>query len=93
MTAAAAPGTERAQKVFQDQDIVFLLVYVREAHPGEYYPAHTTLEQKKRDATDLATQEDIHYSVLIDDLEGIIHLYVIDKDGRVAFRIFVESKQ
>lgn len=95
MTAAAAPGTERVQKEFQDRDVEFLLVYVREAHPGENYPSHTTLEQKKRDAIALAEQEDIHTTVIIDDLEGTIHrayglqpnmLYVIDKGGRVAFR-------
>ncbi len=95
MTAAAAPGTERVQNEFQGRDVEFLLVYIREAHPGETCPAHTTLEQKKRDATALVEQEDIHTTVIIDDLEGTIHraygaqpnmLYLIDKKGCVAFR-------
>lgn len=95
MTAAAAPGTERVRQEFQGQDVEFLLVYVREAHPGEHYPAHTTLEQKNRDAIALVRHEDMHTTVVLDDLEGTIHrayglqpnmLYVIDKGGRVVFR-------
>ncbi len=95
MTAAAAPGTERVWKEFQRRDIEFLLIYVREAHPGETYPCHTSMEQKTRYATALANEEDIHAPVLIDDLEGTIHrtygfqpnmLYVMDKRGRVVFR-------
>ncbi|MFQ5656855.1 MAG: hypothetical protein ACE5G5_04890 [Candidatus Methylomirabilales bacterium] len=83
------------KKKFQGRNVEFLLVYVREAHPGEHYPAHTSLEQKKQHARALAEQEDIHTTVIIDDLEGTIHrsyglqpnmLYVIDKAGRVAFR-------
>src|SRR6266545_187036 len=95
MTAAAAPGTERMRKDFQGPDVEFFLVYVREAHPGEHYPAHETSEQKIRDAKALAELEGIGAKVMVDDLEGTIHwdyglqpnmLYVIDKAGRVFFR-------
>jgi hypothetical protein len=95
MTAAAAPGMERVQKDFQGRGVEFLLVYVREAHPGERYPAHKTQEQKIRDAKDLGRFEKIRATILADDLEGTIHrnygqqpnmLYVIDKEGRVFFR-------
>ncbi len=95
MTVAAAPGTERVRREFQDQDVEFLLVYTREAHPGENCPAHTTLEEKKGDATALVEREGVHSTVIIDDLEGSVHraygaqpnmLYLIDKKGRVAFR-------
>ena len=95
MTAAAAPGMERVRKDFQGREVEFLLVYVREAHPGERYLAHKTLEQKIRDAKALVELEGIGAKVLVDDLEGTIHrnygqqpnmLYVIDKEGRVFFR-------
>ncbi|MEX0802542.1 MAG: hypothetical protein WD688_04400 [Candidatus Binatia bacterium] len=68
---------------------------MREAHPGERYPAHKTLEQKIRDAKAIAELEGIGATVLVDDLEGTIHrnygqqpnmLYVIDREGRVFFR-------
>jgi hypothetical protein len=95
MTAAAAPGTERVRNDFKDRDVEFFLVYVREAHPGERYPAHETSEQKIQDAKALAELEWIGAKVLVDDLDGTIHrnygqqpnmLYVIDKEGRVFFR-------
>src|SRR5918994_6641124 len=95
MTAAAAPGMERVRKDFQGRDVEFFLVYVREAHPGERYPAHKTLEQKVHDAKAIAELEGIGATVLVDDLGGTIHrnygqqpnmLYVIDKEGRVFFR-------
>jgi Iodothyronine deiodinase len=95
MTAAAAPGTERVRNDFKDRDVEFFLVYVREAHPGERYPAHETSEQKIQDAKALAELEGIGAKVLVDDLDGTIHrnygqqpnmLYVIDKEGRVFFR-------
>jgi hypothetical protein len=86
---------ERVRKDFQGQGVEFLLAYVREAHPGERYPAHKTQEQKIRDAKDLTELENIGAKILVDDLEGTIHrsygqqpnmLYVIDKQGRVFFR-------
>ncbi|MFQ5683743.1 MAG: hypothetical protein ACE5HC_10785 [Candidatus Binatia bacterium] len=95
MAAAAAPGMERVRQEFQGEDVEFLFVYAREAHPGENYPAHATLEEKKRNATVLMKQEHIHAVVIIDDLEGTIHrafglkpnmIYLIDKEGRIAFR-------
>lgn len=95
MTAAAAPGMERARKDFRGRDVEFLLVYVREAHPGERYPEHETQEQKVRSAKDLVRFEEITATVVVDDLGGTIHrnygqqpnmLYVIDKEGRVVFR-------
>lgn len=95
MTAAAAPGTERVRNDLKDRDVEFFLVYVREAHPGERYPAHETLEQKIQNAKALGELEGIGATVLVDDLEGAIHrnygqqpnmLYVIDKEGRVFFR-------
>lgn len=95
MTAAAAPGMERVRSEFQSRGVEFFLVYVREAHPGEHYGAHEALEQKLRDAKELAEREGIGARILVDDVEGTIHqayglkpnmLYVIDKAGRVVFR-------
>jgi peroxiredoxin len=73
----------------------FLVIAVREAHPGEVTPHHQTLTQKRRAARCLAMEEGLRRRVLIDDLEGGVHraygggwnpVYVIDAAGRVAFR-------
>ena len=73
----------------------FLVIAVREAHPGEITGPHRTVAQKRRAAHCLAMEQGLHRRVLIDDLHGTVHraygggwnsVYVIDYDGRVAFR-------
>ena len=73
----------------------FLVIAVREAHPGEITGPHTSQPQKRQAAQQLAVEEAIRRRVLVDDLEGTVHrayggawnpVYVIDADGRVAFR-------
>lgn len=73
----------------------WLFVYVREAHPGERFSAHGTYEQKLRQAELFRQDEALPWPVLIDQLEGRVHraygllpnpLFLIDSDGRVAFR-------
>lgn len=80
---------------YRDHGFEFLTVYVREPHPGEHYGAHRTWEQKLQYARDCRAQDDIETPVLIDDLEGSVHrlygtlpnmIYVVDKDGRVAYK-------
>ena len=73
----------------------FLVIVVREAHPGEITGPHASERQKRHAAKRLAIEEAIRRRVLVDDLEGTVHrdyggawnpVYVIDADGRVAFR-------
>lgn len=73
----------------------FLVIAIREAHPGEISAPHETLAQKRQAARRLALEEGIRRRVLVDDLEGSVHrayggawnpVYVIAADGRVAFR-------
>jgi len=76
-------------------DVVFLLVYVREAHPGSRTNPHKSIEDKIA----LAKQTQADYGddreTLVDDLAGSMHqaygsfpnmAYVIDPDGRVVYR-------
>ncbi len=94
MTAGARPGLT---KLFNDfsKDIEFISIYVREAHPGERYPHHSTDEQKMRHARDWAREDRIVWTVAVDSLDGATHnaygplpnsVYLIDRTGRVAFR-------
>lgn len=76
-------------------DVEFLVVYVREAHPGERLPQHKSFADKLRAAKLLPARYQEHRRVLIDTLEGDMHraygampnvVYVINPDGIVHYR-------
>ncbi len=94
-TASSIQGMNDLYNRFEDEDVEFLFVYVRESHPGERLPAHRSQDGKNRAAETLRNQEDLDLPILVDDLDGTIHrkygelpnaTYLIDKSGRVAFR-------
>ncbi len=95
MASGSLPGINQLYNQFRGDDVEFLFVYVREAHPGERVPAHTSMANKVRAARLLRDEEDLQMPVLLDDLGGSIHrkysrmpnpAFLIDKSGRVAFR-------
>jgi len=68
---------------------------VREPHPGENYPAHTTWAQKLKYAHDCREQDGIENPLLVDDLDGTVHrrygalpnmIYIVDRSGIVAYK-------
>jgi len=70
-------------------------VYVREAHPGENYPAHTSLEQKLRHAGAFRDLMSVQRPILVDDMEGTGHhlygalpnmTYIVNRAGTIIFR-------
>ena len=76
-------------------DVSWLVIYTREAHPGEATPEHRRVEDKRAAARRLTEEEAIGRRVLIDDLDGSVHrryggawdsVYVIGPDGRVVLR-------
>lgn len=79
----------------QHPEMVFLLLYVREAHPGDRIPAHSSMKAKIDMAHQLQKLEDEHRIILIDDLQGSAHniygslpnvFYIIDAEGKVTYR-------
>jgi hypothetical protein len=48
-------------------------VYTREAHPGEYLPAHASMQDKLAAAGRLRDEIGIQRPILVDDLEGSFH--------------------
>ena len=87
------PGVRMLQNKFPD--VEFLLIYVREAHPGARLGPHQSDEQKIERAEKLKTFYNEPLKILIDDLEGTMHraygelpnvVYVIDPDGKVIYR-------
>jgi peroxiredoxin len=94
MTAATVSELSALYDEFRDE-VEFLFVYVREAHPGEHVAAHGSMDEKIAAAQLLRDAEDLEMPVLVDDLRGSIHrrysglphpAFLIDKSGNVAFR-------
>lgn len=76
-------------------DVKFLVLYVREAHPGQHIGAHRDDAQKTAAARIVVDEEREGRTVIVDDLTGTAHrlygampntVHVIDADGVVAFR-------
>lgn len=76
-------------------EITFLLLYVREAHPGNRIAEHSSLQEKIELAHNLKEADDEQRTILIDDLSGTAHniygslpnvIYIIDEDGKVLYR-------
>ncbi len=82
-------------KEFSGKGFSFVFVYVREAHPGENFPAHRSIEQKLDHARAFRSQFGIGRPILVDDLAGTGHklygmlpnmTYLIGRGGKVLFR-------
>jgi hypothetical protein len=80
---------------YADKGIAFVFVYTREAHPGENFPAHRTMEQKLAHARAFKELFGVERPILVDDLSGTAHrlygmlpnmTYLIGRGGRVLFR-------
>lgn len=50
-----------------------IFLYTHEAHPGEHYPHHTSLEQKIRHAHDLRNVLGVRREIVVDSLDGACH--------------------
>src|SRR5258708_5042367 len=94
MTASSIAGINDLYERFRGDDVEFLFIYVREAHPGERISAHSSLKEKIKAARLLRKEESLEMPVLVDDLHGSIHRkysrlpnpsFLIDKSGQVAF--------
>lgn len=94
MTRGARPGLKQLHREFSER-VVFVSVHVREAHPGERYPHHTSEAQKMRHANDWARLDHIPWAVAVDTLDGTMHraygarpnsIHIVNSAGIVAFR-------
>lgn len=76
-------------------DVAFVLVYVREAHPGERLKQHRTFADKLEAAKLLPTRYEEHRLILVDTLDGGMHraygsmpnvVYVVNPEGIIHYR-------
>lgn len=76
-------------------DVQFLVIYIREAHPGKNVSAHDSFSSKVNNAKTLRQKEPENRTILIDNLAGGLHeklgllpnmAYVIGEDRVVKYR-------
>lgn len=87
---------ERMNALAQDYpDICFIMLYVREAHPGQNLPGLCSLDDKRARGKQVAAHKLENRTVLVDDLAGTMHqrlgampnsIHLIRPDGVVAWR-------
>ena len=87
------PKMRRLMQLYPD--VLFLVLYVREAHPGSLIRPHKSLGSKLMAARQLVGTHQESRTVLVDTLEGQAHrdygglpnmVYLFDTEGKVAFR-------
>lgn len=80
---------------FRGENVNFIFVYVREAHPGEHFPHHRRIAQKLAHARALGERFNVGRTILVDDLAGTVHRaygtlpnmsYAINRSGVVTFK-------
>lgn len=95
VTESAAEGLAQLHLEF-GRHIRFVLVNVREAHPGTTIPQPRTFEEKWRRAYDLKVHLQIPFEVASDDIDGTLHralglrpnsAYLLDPAGRILLRV------
>jgi len=90
---------EQLQEKYGKKGVEFVVVYVREPHPGEpayrQYKQPQNLEQRRQYARELATTRHMKATVVIDTMDDTVSeqfgslpnmVYVIDRDGTVAYK-------
>ncbi len=94
ITESAGDGLVELHRTYGNS-VRFVVVNVREAHPGEHTPQPTTIEAKTRHATRLREHHGMDFEVAVDDVDGTLHrafgtrpssAYLIDPAGVIVFR-------
>lgn len=94
MTPSANAKLKRLHARF-GADVDFLMLYVREAHPGEDIPQPETLARKIAHARSLQARDRLPWPIAVDGVDGRVHraldvrpnvAYLFGRNGRIAFR-------
>ena len=94
MTDSAMPVIDTLHEEFGDR-VDFVLLNVREAHPGAHFPQPATDEEKLGHARSLKKRYDVPFTIAVDALDGELHqrldakpnaAFLLDATGEVVFR-------
>lgn len=91
----AAPAMDDLADRYADRGVTSVFIYTREAHPGEHYRHHTTMDAKRANARAFRDHSRVRRPILLDDLDGTIHhaygllpntAWIIGGDGRILYK-------
>ncbi len=94
MTASSNPKLKRLHHRF-GHDIEFVMLHVREAHPGERHDQPETHDARIAHARELKARVRLPFRIAVDDPTGTVHrkldekpnaAYLVDRHGRIVFR-------
>lgn len=94
MTASAAPSVQELFDRFGDR-VEFVMLYVREAHPGEHISQSETMDEKLEHARALKDFYGINWTVAADSIDGDLHraldpkpnsAFLMNSEGKILFR-------
>ena len=94
MTASSAPSVQNLYEEFGDR-VDFIMLYVREAHPGENFPQAEKIEDKLESARALKAFFGVDWTVAADSVGGELHraldpkpnaAYLMNSNGDILFR-------
>ena len=94
MTASSAPTVQKLYEELGDR-VDFVMLYVREAHPGENFGQAETMDDKILSAKALQKFYGIDWTVAADTVDGVLHraldpkpnaAYLMNSDGDILFR-------
>src|ERR671925_422127 len=69
----AAEPMETLRDRYADRAVRSVFIYTREAHPGEHYRHHRSMQDKRRNATSFREHCNVRRQILLDDLRGTAH--------------------
>lgn len=94
VTESAGAGLVELHRRYGEQ-VRFVVINTREAHPGEVIPQPSSFDEKRAHASKLRDHHEFDFEVAIDDIDGTVHrafgtrpssAYLVDVDGTVLFR-------
>ena len=94
MTVSSLPNLNRLESHFGDR-VQFVLVQVREAHPGAELNQPLTQQEKRERAQHMREAMGVRWPVLVDDIDGSLHrmldtmpnsLHIVGTDGEILYR-------
>lgn len=94
MTIAALPFLRSLHRTYGER-VLFVLLYVHEAHPGERVLQPRALDEKVEHARAFGAETDVPFTIAVDTIDGDLHralddkpnaVFLVDREGRIAFR-------
>lgn len=80
---------------FAQRGFTSVFIYVREAHPGEHLPHHTSFAQKLAHARRFRDEQHVQRRILLDSLDGACHraygslpnmTWILLRGGTIAYK-------